>query len=66
MLALLVANLKTKYDYMFSSIQKLNTRANTAHLRDNWEVVGEDESRVYVIFNLINSSSENISGGVRW
>jgi hypothetical protein len=54
MLELLVLNLKNKYDFMFSSIQKLNTRANIAHLKDNWELVGEDENRVYVIYNLTN------------
>lgn len=52
MLKLLTENLKDKYHFLFSSIQKMNTRANAAHLKDNWQIVAEDENRVYVIYHL--------------
>lgn len=53
MLQLLNKSFIGKYDYMFSSIKKDNTRANKAHLLDNWQLIGnEDKERVYVIYKI--------------
>lgn len=52
MLDKLVANMKHSYDYLFATIAKDNTRAYTAHTRDGWKVIGEEEQNYYVLYKV--------------
>lgn len=52
MLDKLVANMKDSYDYLFATIAKDNTRAYTAHTRDGWKVIGEEEQNYYVLYKV--------------
>ena len=50
MLKQLHENMIGKYDYLFATIAKDNPRAFTAHTRDGWRVIGEEETLFYVVF----------------
>jgi len=52
MLDKLVANMKGRYDYLFATIAKDNLRAYTAHTRDGWKVIGEEEQNYYVLYKV--------------
>jgi hypothetical protein len=52
MLNELVKLMKDKYQYLFSTISKQNTRAFSAHTKDGWTVVDEDEDTHHVILDL--------------
>ena len=52
MLANLKQNMQGKFDYFFATIAKDNPRAFTAHTRDGWEVIDENDNLFYVIFKV--------------
>jgi hypothetical protein len=52
MLAVLIQNVKNKYDYLFSSITKINQNAYKVHEKSGYIVVGEDETKVYVLLKI--------------
>jgi hypothetical protein len=45
-------NMKGKYEYLFATIAKDNPRAFSAHTRDGWVVIDEDESQFFVLFKV--------------
>jgi hypothetical protein len=54
MLNELVKFVSEKYDFLFSTISKQNTRAFNAHTKDGWKVVSEDQDTNHVILDIKN------------
>jgi hypothetical protein len=52
LLRLLVEHLTGRYDYLFATIPKENTRAYAAHTSDGWRVVDEDDFMYSVYWRM--------------
>lgn len=52
MLQVLIENVKFKYDYLFSSITKINDNAQKVHERSGYIVIGEDSNKVFVLLKI--------------
>jgi hypothetical protein len=50
MLSHLMKNVEGVYDYLFGTIAKDNHRGFTAHTRDGWKVIDEDEDLYCVLY----------------
>jgi hypothetical protein len=48
LLSNLVKHLTGRYEYLFATIPRENTRAFKAHLGDGWKIIDEDEKMFYV------------------
>ena len=42
--------LADRYDYLFGTIAKDNVRACIAHPRDGWQIIGEEEELLYILY----------------
>jgi hypothetical protein len=52
MLQSLISKVKHKYDFLFSSISKINEQAKVAHSKEGYVIVGEDEAKYFVLYEL--------------
>lgn len=57
MLQLLIEKVKNKYDYIFSSITKINRNAYSVHEKAGYILVGEDENKAFVLLNISHDNS---------
>jgi L-amino acid N-acyltransferase YncA len=48
----LITSISSNFDYLFSSITKVNKVAFSVHQRSGYIIVGEDEERCYVLLKL--------------
>lgn len=55
MLKLLCEQVQSKYDYLYSSISKQNTKAYQVHTKEGWFVIDENENCYYVLLNPKNN-----------
>lgn len=55
MLRQLLAQVTSRYDYLFATISKENSKAFRAHTRDGWQVRGENELVYYVVLPVAQS-----------
>lgn len=52
MLEILKGSLKSNYDYLFSSVSRINNNATKTHLKSGYWIVKEERERVFVLMNI--------------
>jgi len=52
MLQLLIKNVRSKYDYLMSSITRSNENASKVHEKSGYNIIGETDSRVFVCLKI--------------